>query len=149
MERADEQAPLSAEEGLRLENFGALLRHLRETYGDRIGANRPGKPRVLLTAQALLNAMKEAGFSLTSGSYSEIEAGNSIPRDPHGFITVVSECLALNEHERQMLVHRLGYDIVKSKLGDLTDLVFKPIEPLPPRAKRTAAPKAEPTVAGR
>ncbi|HEY7782217.1 MAG TPA: hypothetical protein VIC85_18650 [Ktedonobacterales bacterium] len=112
--------------GMDLRGFGALLREYRESYGERIlqRDRRPGRPRVRLTAQALIACMEETGYSISSGSYSEIEAGNTLPRDARSFVRSVSVCLELDDAQSARLTEQLAYDIVRSKLGDLADQVF-------------------------
>lgn len=109
--------------------FGALLHQFRETYGERIGANRPGMPRIHLTAQALIACMHEAGYTISPATYSEVESG-SLPRDAQKFVNTVSGCLHLSALERRELVLRLSYDILKARIPDLVqEVTLKPAQP--------------------
>ncbi len=107
-------------------HFGEMLRQFRESYYERVRPHRPGapSPRLRLSALALIKCLAEAGYSVSSGAYSEIEAGKSIPREPRKFVDAVSICLELTSDEKEHLTRQLGYDIVYARLGDFADLVF-------------------------
>lgn len=122
------EAGASSGQGERTPHFAELLRYYRENYGERIGGGGPGQPRIQLTASALLECMRERGYSLSSGSYSLIESGDALPRDAAKFITTVSQCLTLSKKEQESLVHQFAYDYLRSKLGE--DLVNKVLKPL-------------------
>jgi hypothetical protein len=123
MKDRESSAPDSSDD-LQLHTFGPLLREFRERYVERIGSNRPGMPRIKLTAQALIQCMEERGYKISSGSYSAVEAGTSFPRDIPAFVMAISKCLSLDDTELQQLIRRLTYDIVRSKLGDYADRAF-------------------------
>jgi len=112
------------------QHFGEALRYYRETYQERISRNNPDMPempRIRITALSLIGCMDRKGYSISSGAYSEIEAGISIPKDPRAFLEAATKCLAIEENsdEWRALVQQLGYDIVAKKLGDeYTRLVF-------------------------
>lgn len=103
--------------------FGALLREFRLSYYDRVRPHRPGtpSPRMRLSALALIQALDEAGFTISPAAYSEIEAGINLPRDPRRFLKAACLCLELKAHECRMLAQELGYDLVKGKLGELSE----------------------------
>lgn len=106
----------------RFQHFGEALRYYRETYQERIRRNNPDMPdmpRIRITALSLISCMDRRGYSITSGAYSEIEGGISIPRDPRAFLDAVARCLAIEEgsNEWNQLVYQLGYDILVKKLG--------------------------------
>lgn len=107
-------------------HFGEMLRQFRETYYERVRPQRPGapSPHLRLSALALIKCLAQAGYSVSSGAYSEIEAGKSIPRGPRSFVDAVSVCLELTAEEKDQLTRQLGYDIVYARLGDFADLVF-------------------------
>ena len=102
--------------------FGALLREFRLSYYERVRSSRPGAPmpRMRLSALALIQCLEEAGFTISSAAYSELEAGINLPRDPQGFLKAVSLCLELKTNEREMLAQELGYDLINGKLGELS-----------------------------
>lgn len=109
------------------ENFGALVYYLRVTHLERVGRKHPDQPirRVHLTQAALIACLEDAGYQISSGAYSEIEQGISIPRDPKRFIEALSIALDLNDDERRQLAQQVAYDVAKAKLGDdLTRLAF-------------------------
>jgi len=104
------------------QHFGEALRYYRETYQERISRNNPAMPdmpRIRITALSLIGCMDRKGYSISSGAYSEIEAGISIPKDPRAFLEAAAKCLAIEEgsDEWRTLVQQLGYDIVAKKLG--------------------------------
>lgn len=77
-------------------HLGELLVHLRETYPERRGLVAPGSPQMRLTAKALARCLNEAGYSMTSGSYSMLEQGKSLPKNPRLFFETLEHCLALD-----------------------------------------------------
>ena len=106
----------------RFQHFGEALRYYRETYQERISKNNPAMPdmpRIRITALSLIGCMDRKGYSISSGAYSEIEAGISIPKDPRAFLEAATKCLAIEESsdDWRALVQQLGYDIVAKKLG--------------------------------
>ena len=112
----------------RFTHFGEALRYYRETYQDRIRQTNPDMPRIRITALALIDCMERKGYSISSGAYSEIEAGISIPREPRAFIAAASSCLAIPEGSLpwQTLTLQLAFDVLAKKLGEeYTQLVFR------------------------
>jgi hypothetical protein len=72
----------------RFSHFGEALRYYRETYQERVTRNNPDMPdmpRIRITALSLIGCMDRKGYSISSGAYSEIEAGISI-KDPRTFL---------------------------------------------------------------
>src|SRR5215472_14556772 len=63
----------------RFAHFGEALRYLRDTYIERMLPNRPAMPRVRLTALSLIECLQAHGYSISSGSYSELETGANLP----------------------------------------------------------------------
>jgi hypothetical protein len=102
----------------RFQHFGEALRYYRETYQERTNSN-PDMPRMRVTALALIGCMEKRGYPISSGAYSEIESGISIPKDPRTFLEAAAKCLAIQDgsDEWRALVQQLGYDIVAKKLG--------------------------------
>jgi hypothetical protein len=116
----DEQADFTNRAaGLETPNFGALLRHFRENYSERIGRKR-GAPvfRMRLTALALIDCLKDKGYAISSGAYSLIESGESLPKDARRFLSAATQCLELSPEEAEQLTDQLGYDVVRSRLGE-------------------------------
>ena len=99
--------------------FGDLVRYLRTSYGDRIGQNLPGRPRVTLTALSLIKCLAEHGYPITSGAYSEIESGNTLPRDPVRFWDAICQCLAIDENSTYwwLLRQHYGHDLLERLMG--------------------------------
>ena len=108
------------------DTFGQLLRRSRESYPDRFRRKYPGAPRVKLTALALIECLREKGYPLTSGAYSEIENGSNLPRDPQRFVDAIAECLLLDEQkDYEELARRLAYDIVRARASKrMADIAF-------------------------
>jgi hypothetical protein len=109
-----------------MRHFGEMLRQFRESYYERVRPQRPDapSPRLRLSALSLIKCLAQAGYSVSSGAYSEIEAGKSIPREPRKFVDAVAVCLELTAEQKEALTRQLGYDIVYARLGDFADLVF-------------------------
>lgn len=103
----------------RFAHFGEALRYYRETYQERTNKNNPDMPRIRITALSLIGCMERRGYPISSGAYSEIESGTSIPKDPRAFLEAAAKCLAIEEgsEDWRILVQQLGYDIVAKKLG--------------------------------
>ena len=101
-------------------SFGELLRFYRESYGDRMGLNRPGQPKMELKAQALINCLFEHGVRISAPSFSEIEKGVSLPREAQAFFDAASICLALDPGESEALLLALSRDILTNRLSSET-----------------------------
>jgi hypothetical protein len=102
------------------EGFGPLLRYYRETYPKRVGGPHAG-PEMHLTAASVIAWLRDAGYKITPGSYSEIEAGRSIPHDAKEFLDVIQQCLKLSEREFAWLKYYLGRDVLRGKVGSYAD----------------------------
>ena len=100
-------------------NFGDLVRYLRTSYGDRTGQNLPGRPRVTLTALSLIKCLAGHNYPITSGAYSEIESGNTLPRDPVRFWNAICQCLAIDENSAYwwLLRQHYGHDLLERLMG--------------------------------
>ncbi len=111
----------------RPQRFGATLRALRESYWERVGQTPAGtpSPRMRLSALSLISCLKDAGYSISSGAYSEIESGNSFPRDTGAFLKAATTCLSLSEQDLQSLHEALAYDLVAPKLGRKAESVVR------------------------
>lgn len=124
--------------------FGPKVRELREGYLSRLaeGSNAAllgGKAG--LTASAVVDCLRNAGYELSLPSYSEIESGANMPRDAARFLTIIEQCLSLKSEEKRDLEHRLAYDILYARLGERTDPVLQPPE-------RPALEQGHPTMLG-
>ncbi len=97
--------------------FGELLRLYRETYGERVGMNKPGQPKIELKAHALINCLFEHGVKISAPSFSEIEKGVTLPREAQAFLDAASTCLALNSTEQETLLLALASDILTHRLS--------------------------------
>ncbi len=100
--------------------FGQMLREYRESYGERMRAKNPRLPRVRLTALALIENLEEQfDFHLTSGAYSEIEQGVTLPRELQRFVDAVTACLGIekNSLDYHRLIQQLAYDVVAWRVG--------------------------------
>jgi len=108
--------------------FGGLLRRYRESYSDRLRKTHPEMPRVKLTALALIESMEKAGYSLSSGSYTQIENGSNFPHDPERFLEIVTRCLLLDDAEYHRLARQLAHDVVRSRVGTkIADIAIPPV----------------------
>jgi hypothetical protein len=106
--------------------FGRQLRALRETYVERTGRGSASGPmlRTRVSALALIQCLEQAGYPISSGAFSEIENGLSIPRDAPQFVESVCACLQVTKDDKQDLIDRLAYDVLYARLGELVEQVF-------------------------
>ncbi len=112
--------------GTRPNYFGRRLRALRETYVERTGRGSSGGPilRTRVSALALIQCLEQAGYSISSGAFSEIENGLSIPRDSSHFLEAICACLQVGRDDQEDLIKRLAYDVLYARLGELAEQVF-------------------------
>lgn len=109
--------------------FGRMLRDLRESYFTRVARPQLGNgpmSHVKLSALSLIACMQQAGYPISSGTYSLIESGTYFPKNTTGFLAAVRSCLRLNDADYSMLVYLLTYDLVAPRLGHLADNVVRP-----------------------
>lgn len=109
--------------------FGTLLRELRESYFTRVTGPREAhgpSPRVKLSSLSVISCMREAGYPISSATYTLIEQGTNLPKNVAGFLRAIRSCLRLNDADYSMLVYLLTYDLVYPRLGDLADYVLRP-----------------------
>jgi hypothetical protein len=101
------------------QHFGGMLREFRETYFERI-SRKHGVPNVKmhLTALALIECMRERGYPISSGAYSMVEAGATMPKDPRRFISAISACLDLDVDQIRVLTEQVAHDILVARLGE-------------------------------
>ncbi len=101
--------PYSDEGREDFENLGELLVYLRLTYGDRLQHVRPGGPRITLSAQAVADYLREHDYSMTSGSYSLLEQGKTLPKNPELFFEIISKGLAVEPTSKYWPLLRYQY----------------------------------------
>jgi len=101
-------------------HFGQVLRYLRQHYyAEHVLRMPPGASAIRLTALSLIECLTKHGYSLSSGAFSALEAGTSLPRDPGKFLDALSRCLPMPAGDPlwETLVWRLAYDILLRDLG--------------------------------
>ena len=109
--------------------FGSLLRSYRESYSDRLRKTHPEMPRVKLTALALIECMEKSGYSLSSGSYTQIENGSNFPHDPEQFLNTITRCLLLEDTHYYLLARQLAHDVVQSRISkNIADIAIPPVQ---------------------
>ena len=96
------------------EDLGDLLRYLRRTYASRTGRSRAGMPKVTLTALSLIACLGEHGYPITSGAYSLLEQGKTLPRNPERFFGAICTCLDVPSTDKYwaLLRYQYAYDLV-------------------------------------
>ncbi len=103
-------------------SFGQVLRYLRKEYYPEhvLQLLPPGTSRVQLTALALIECLAKHGYSISSGAFSGLESGASLPRDPNGFLAALHKCLPMPDNDEiwKALVWHLGYDLLRRDLGE-------------------------------
>lgn len=99
------------------EHFGAVLRHYRQTVSDRL--QTPGLAQLEASAAQLIACMRNKGYQISPATYSAIENGESLPREPDEFINMVSSCLAIkvNGLEWWTLTLYASHGLMSRKLG--------------------------------
>lgn len=120
------------------EHFGEVLRENRTTAYKRRAVKMgmdPDLPQGVMTQSDLIACMKKKGYSITSGAYSEIETGISLPKDPRAFIDAVAICMSLDPNDPGYVAmnQQFVYDRL-SRLGErFTDLsmVARPVRRTP------------------
>lgn len=91
------------------ESFGDILTYLRRTYGARTGRVGRGLPKVHLTALSLIDCLTEHGYPITSGAYSLLEQGKTLPKNPDRFFEAVCKCLAIDSSDKYWTLLRYQY----------------------------------------
>jgi len=96
------------------QDLGDLLRYLRRTYASRTGRSRAGMPKVTLTALSLIACLGEHGYPITSGAYSLLEQGKTLPRHPERFFGAICTCLDVPSTDKYwiLLRYQYAYDLV-------------------------------------
>lgn len=101
------------------EHLGALLLHLRLSYMSRLRAGMPHGAKVMLRATAVADYLKEHGYSMSSGSYSLLEQGKTLPGDAIRFFNLLCECLLITPESkyRPLLMYQYLYDSAVRSIG--------------------------------
>ncbi len=105
--------------------LGRELRRLRQRRGlpaPRVEAGEAPDSSVLGARRAprhpLLDCLAKRGVSVDATTYNAFEAGTAYPRDPCQFLDALARCLELTPEEHRALFEQLGYDMLRTELGD-------------------------------
>ena len=100
--------------------FGEAVRYFRTTMSDRLRRVMPGIGEMHMTNQAVVNCLTASGYDISQSTFSELETGRSLPRDPDQFLDKLCPCLAIERNSLPywLLRQQLGYDLVKQRLGE-------------------------------
>lgn len=90
-------------------SFGDMLTYLRQTYGARTGRVGHGLPRVNLTALSLIDCLAKHEYPITSGAYSLLEQGKTLPKNPERFFEAICTCLAVESSDKYWTLLRYQY----------------------------------------
>jgi hypothetical protein len=90
-------------------HLGELLLYLRVTYFDRISGGDPDRPRSDLKAAAVVDYLRKHNYSMTSGSYSMLEQGKTLPRNPEQFLDIISKCFRIDRFSKYWVLLRRQY----------------------------------------
>lgn len=101
------------------ESLGELLVYLRDTYGERTGYTAHG-PAFDITALAVAEKLSQYGYHMTSGSYSQLEHGQTLPKNPERFFDAICAVLAVDEKSKYWVLLRYQYlfDQARRTVGD-------------------------------
>lgn len=91
------------------DNLGQLLVYLRKTYFDRQSGGDNDRPRTELKAAAVVEFLQSHKYSMTSGSYSQLEQGKTLPRTPEQFLSIISKCLHIDRSSKYWILLRSQY----------------------------------------
>lgn len=91
------------------EHLGKLLVYLRHTYFDRIAGADSDRPRSDLKAAAVVDYLRKHRYSMTSGSYSMLEQGKTLPRNPEQFLSIISKCFQIDRSSKYWVLLRRQY----------------------------------------
>lgn len=90
-------------------HLGDLLVYLRQTYVDRISGGDPDRPHSELKAAAVVEYLRKHDYSMTSGSYSMLERGKTLPRNPEQFLDIISKCFRIDRSSKYWVLLRRQY----------------------------------------
>lgn len=96
-------------ERIEFDSFGDMLTYLRRTFGARTGRVGRGLPRVNLTALSLIDCLGASGYPITSGAYSLLEQGKTLPKNPERFFDAICRCLAIESTDKYWTLLRYQY----------------------------------------
>jgi hypothetical protein len=102
-------------------NFGEVLRYLRkEYYPEHVINLPPGATKMQVTATSLVECLTKHGYSMSTGAFSALESGATLPREPDQFLDALARCLPMDREDPvwQALVHQLAYDVIRRELGE-------------------------------
>lgn len=111
------------------QHFGDVLRHYRQTVSDRLQHCTPGLAQLEASAAQLIACMREKGYQISPATYSAIENGESLPREPDEFIDMVCSCLAIkaNSLEWWTLTLYASHGLMSRKLGQKSADIALPL----------------------
>lgn len=115
--------PMTFEDEMRGKNdfksLGELLVYLRDTYGERTGYTAQG-PAFDITALAVAEKLSQYGYHMTSGSYSQLEHGLTLPKNPERFFEAICAVLAIDKQSKYwvLLRYQYLYDQARRTVGD-------------------------------
>lgn len=101
------------------EHLGDLLLYLRKTYGERTGQDPADSLRVTVHASAVIECLNRSKYSMTSGSFSLLEQGKTLPKDPERFLDVIGRCMKIDRSSKYwyLLRYQYVYDVARRTLG--------------------------------
>lgn len=100
-------------------HFGEVLRYARTSFGERVFNLPAGVAPPELTSRRLIACLAEHDYPISSGAFSSLEAGNSLPRDPERFLRALFVCLGLSPEDElgRLLTLYLAQDLLRRDLG--------------------------------
>lgn len=106
-------------------NFGEVLRYARTSHGGRVFNLPEGVTPPELSSRKLIAGLAEHDYPISSGAFSSLEAGNSLPRDPERFLRALFICLGLSADDElgRLLTLHLAYDLLQRDLGKYAKLL--------------------------
>jgi hypothetical protein len=112
-------------------HFGHVLRSYRETIGKRLQQYSPGLAPIQASAQEIIKCLRSQDYQISAGTYSALENGDSLPRDPETFIDKISHCLAIERKSLEWwtLTLYVMYGLAAQKLGNTVADEVIPISP--------------------
>lgn len=91
------------------ESLGALLIYLRRRHEKRMALASPGIVEPRVTAASVVKALNENNYPMTSGSYSLLEQGKTLPRSPNAFIEAIARSLGVEPTSKYSMLLRWQY----------------------------------------
>lgn len=101
------------------DHLGVLLVYLRNTYAERTRTSAH-TPKFTITALAVANELASSNYPMTSGSYSLLEQGVTLPKNPEQFFAAIGNALAVKESSKYWMLLRYQYlfDHARRMVGD-------------------------------